>query len=263
MNTDKATPLVLTMTVLIAAANVLRPLERLADEWPKRSEMRADQLAIAAGHGGTLALLGGMRSVVAGGSWLQANLAWERRDPAATTALIELTVAADERPLYFWLNGARMLACDLPEWRLAGFAPAAVRDRVNEEQARQALQFLEKGLRWRGPDPALYIEMANIHLRRRGDVESAARCYRLAAELPAAPYYAARIHAELLHELGQQQGALDWLRRILPTLPADDPLARREVVLERIKALEQELAARSSDMHLRSHSPNISEPQRH
>ena len=206
-------------------------------------EMRVEQMTAMAGHGGTLGLLGGMRSSVASGCWLRANLAWERRDLVATTALIELTVAADERPLCFWLNGARMLACDMPEWRLTDRAPAALRVRVNEEQAQLALHFLEKGLRWHGADPALYIEMANIHLRRRGDAGNAARCYRLAAKQPGAPYYAARIYAELLHEMNQPQEALAWLREILPVLPADDPLARRDVVAERIKALEQELAA--------------------
>ncbi len=236
--------LCVTLATLGAAVFLLRPLEHRAGVLAAQSELRVEQLTAAAGHGSTLGLLGGMRSAVASGCWLRANLAWERRDLAATTTLIELTVATDERPLYFWLNGARMLACDMPEWRLAGSAPAALRPRINEEQAQLALHFLEKGLRWHGADPALYIEMANIHLRRRGDAGSAAHCYRLAAEQPGAPYYAARIHAGLLHEMDRPREALAWLRQILPALPTDDPLARREVVIERIKALEQELAAR-------------------
>ena len=74
-------------------------------------------------------MLGGMRSVVAGGFWLRADLAWERRDPVETTALLELTVAADERPLYFWLNGARILAYDVPAWQPVD-TPLAVRQRA-------------------------------------------------------------------------------------------------------------------------------------
>jgi hypothetical protein len=229
------------LLVLLAVVLLLRPLERRA--WAPVA-LRTEQLTMVAAHGGTLALLGGMRSAAASACWLRANLAWERREARTTTALIELTVALDERPLYFWLNGARILACDLPEWRHDGAAPAAWRARVNEEQAQQALQLLGKGLRWHGADAALYIEMANIHLRRRNDHEAAARYYRLAAEQPDAPYYAARIHAELLRELGRPQEALAWLRQVLPALPADDPLARREVVVERIKALEQEMAVR-------------------
>lgn len=228
--------------LLVAGALLLRPLEHRMNALLAPVAVSSEQLASLSGRGGILAVLGGMRAMVASGFWLRTNLAWERRDAAATTALIELTVAADERPLSFWLNGARMLANDMPEWRLAG--PAAVRQRVREEQAGLALRFLKKGLRWHGADAAIYIEMANIHLRRTGDLESAAGYYRLAAEQPEAPYYAARIHAELLRALGRPREALEWLRRISPRLPADDPAACRAVVLARIQALEQELAAR-------------------
>jgi hypothetical protein len=229
-----------TLTVLVGTALLLRPLEQaLVPAGPEPG-----QLAALAGRGGALAVLGGLRSAVAGGFWLKANLAWERREAAATAELIALTVAADERPAYFWLNGARMLAYDLPEWPLDAAAPAAVRQRAVAEGARQALRFLEQGRRWHGADPAFFIEMANIHLRRLGDTEAAARCYRQAAAQPGAPYYAARIHGELLRELGRPVEALAWLRQVAARLPADDPAARREVVEERIRVLEREVGAR-------------------
>ena len=233
--------LFVALAILFAGVLALRPLERRL----RRSAAEGvspEQLGSLGGQRGLLAVLGGMRSAVAGAFWLRAHLAWERRDSAATAAWIELSVAADERPLSFWLNGARMLAYDLPAWRRP--EPAAVRERAGEAHARLALAFLEKGLRWHGADAALYIEMANLHLRRTGDLESAARCYREAAALPHAPYYAGRIHAELLRELGRPREALDGLRRMLPRLPADEPEACRAVVLARIEALEQELAGR-------------------
>ncbi len=233
--------LLLTAATLFAAGFPLRSLEHGLTI----SRLRpAEQMAEAAGRGGPLAVLGGMRSLLASLCWLRTNLAWERRDAATTAGLIELTVALDERPLTFWLNGARMLAYDLPEWRQDPLAPVAWRMSVNEAYAQQALRLLEKGVRWHGPDAALYIEMANIHLRRRNDPAAAARCYRLAAGQPGAPPYAARIHGELLRALGRPEAALAWLRQVLPGLRADDPLARREVVLARIQALEQEVAAR-------------------
>ncbi len=214
---------------LFAVALCLRPLElRLAGNE----------------EGGVFGILGGMRVVAAGGLWLRANLAWEKRDPAATAALLKLTVAADATPRYFWLNGARMLAYDLPEWRSEPGMPAALRSKLAGEQARMALDFLADGLRAHPHDALLLVEMANIRLRALGDREGAAQLFRRAAEQADAPYYAARIHAELLVQLGRLDEALAWLRQILPALPADDPAARREVVVQRIKALEAQLGAR-------------------
>jgi tetratricopeptide (TPR) repeat protein len=235
----------LVLVVVIAAGVrwTMQPLEERIRAGAEAVEVRGEQLAVAAREGKLFAVLGGMRSMVANGCWLRMNLAWEKSDAAATTRLLELTVAADERPLYFWLNGARILASDIPEWRMRGPVPAAFRSHVNEQQAQVALRFLEKGLRWRGADPAFYVEMANIHLRRRHDLESASRYYRLAAEQPGAPFYAARIHAELLQQLGRPAEALAWLRRILPKLPEGEPMARRAVVIERVAALERRLEA--------------------
>lgn len=243
----KLGPVIVALAALLVARGLVRPFEHRLSADNAGGKFSSEQLVAATSQGGTLALLGGMRSMLASGCWLRTNLAWEKRDLAGTTELIDLTVAADERPLYFWLNGARILANDMPEWRMTGLAPRAYRAVANEEQAQLALRFLEKGLRWHGADPAIYVEMANIHLRRRGDVEAAAHFYRLAAEQPGAPYYAARIHGELLRELHRSAEALAWLRQTLPTLPKKDPMAARDLVEARIKALEREVANRPPD----------------
>ncbi len=240
-------PAIIALVVLLVTRATVRPIERRLSANDGAGKFNSEQFVAAASQGGTLALLGGMRSMLASGCWLQTNLAWEKCDLAGTTKLIECTVAADERPLYFWLNGARMIANDMPEWRMTGLAPKAYRAIANEEQAQLALQFLEKGLRWHGADAAIYVEMANIHLRRRGDVEAAAHFYRVAAEQPGAPYYAARIHGELLRELRCPVEALAWLRQTLPLLPKNDPMAARDLVEERIRSLEQELAIRGAN----------------
>lgn len=233
-----------TLTIALAAwvfgAAALR-------QWPvglPSSGQTTEQQRALVGSGGTLAMIGGMRGAVANACWLRVNDAWERRDAAATEAWIALTVAADERPVYFWLNGARMLAYDVPEWGRDPHAPSVVQRCRVETQARRAVAFLEKGLRWHGRDAALYVELANIHWRRGGDLERAAEYYRLAAGQPGAPAYAARIYGELLRTLGRPREALAWLRELLPTLDAADPLARREVVLARIAELEAEVGAR-------------------
>jgi tetratricopeptide (TPR) repeat protein len=218
----------------------LRHLERRLSDQPAARRAQWGELL---GHGGIVAVLGGMRSVVASGFWLQTNLAWEQRDVQATTLGLNLTVAADERSDYFWLNGARMLAYDLSEWRVSPDAPRVVREKVQREQGNQALEFLRKGIQWHGANAAFYIEMGNIYLRRMDNLTAAAECYRKAAEQPAAPYYAARIHASLLQQLARPEEALAWLKKVLPTLPANEPAARRALVQAWMEALQREVRA--------------------
>ncbi|HWA86039.1 MAG TPA: hypothetical protein VG710_07455, partial [Opitutus sp.] len=58
--------------------------------------------------GGESPTPGGLRAVAADLAWLRANSAWEQRDPARTRTWLNLVVALDPRPAYFWINGARM-----------------------------------------------------------------------------------------------------------------------------------------------------------
>ena len=224
------------LLLLAMTAWGLRPLEhRLAG-----TAIRPGQLSGLGGNG-LMGVLGGMRAAVASGLWLRTHQAWMKQEVIGTRALLQLTVAVDERPLYFWLNGARMLAYDIPTWSLAVDQPLVVQRQAAREGVAAAQVFLEAGLAAHPESTELMIELANIHLRAGGDRAAAAECLRRAAGRPGAPYYVARIRGELLRELGRPQEALAWLREILPGLPADDPAARRTVVEQRIKALEAEL----------------------
>lgn len=226
----------LPLPALAAALLLARPLEL-------RLHVQDTGSGRPAPGTGSLAVLGGFRAAAAGAAWLQANLAWERRAAERTVVFLEATLAADDRPLYYWLNAARMIAYDIPRWR-ADDVPAAVRDRVAHEAAGRALALLERALTRHPARAEIYLEMANIRLRALGDREGAARLFRRAAEQPGAPWHAARIHAELLRELGRPAEALAWLRALLPSLPADDPAARRSVVEQRIRELESLVPAR-------------------
>src|SRR5664280_1778489 len=162
-----------------------------------------------------------------------------------TETLIRLVTIVDDRPTHFWINGARIIAYDIAEWRLSspGSArmPAEVRRRIVEEQAGAGLRFLAAAGDCHPDCAAIWVEMGNIQLYRRRDLVLAAECYRRAAELPDAPYYAARIYAELLRRLGRDQDAYAWLCRLHPILPVTDQAAMSELVLRRIRALERRL----------------------
>jgi hypothetical protein len=67
--------------------------------------------------------------------------------------------------------------------------------------------------------------------------------------LPGEPYYAARIYGELLRRLGREREAYLWLCRLHPNLPTEDPEAMAEVVLKRIRGLEEALSIPEGDKY--------------
>ena len=204
-------------------------------------------LCAGAGCGASAAVLGGFRALAADVLWLQTYLAWAARDVRQTQTLIHLVTLVDDRPLGFWLNGARMLAYDMTQWRLneldgAGPTVAIASKRIREEQAGLALRYLGQARRRHPGSAEICVEIANIHLNIRRDLAAAAFWYRRAAESPSAPYYAARIHAELLKRLGRPNDAYVWLRDLHPKLPRNEEAAMSDVILKRIRDLEEILA---------------------
>jgi hypothetical protein len=240
---------------LWAAGAVVQPLrERLErmNDWVRPSA-RSCQSVQVTGFGLSAAMLGGLRALVADGLWLKTYQAWAACDLPATERLIRLVTMVDDRPVYFWLNGARIMAYDMTEWRRAAHArdrgSAADGRRIVEEQAETALGYLADAHRRHPSSAAVCVETANIHLYRRGDLVSAAEWYQRAAGLPDAPYYAARIHGELLRRLGREREAYLLLCRLHPSLPANDPEAMAEVVLRRIRGLEEALNIPEGDRY--------------
>ena len=246
---SRAKVTVVASAVLLIAGAALRPVEeslRKAESHPGRL-VRARRInAVLVGQGTSMAMLGGLRALVADLLWLKAYLAWSACDLPATETMIRVVTTVDERPLCFWLNGARIMAYDMTQWRLravgrGGAVPAALRQRIINEQAGMALRLLEDARGQHPQSAAVYVEMANIHLNSRADPAVAAFWYRQAATLPDAPYYAARIHAELLKRLGRPWEAYAWLRQLHPTLPPGEEAAEAPVVLGRIRDLERAL----------------------
>jgi tetratricopeptide (TPR) repeat protein len=234
---------------LFSAGVALRPLE--APAWAViragQPALRLESLKDALGQGVTVGLLGGFRAIVADLFWIRTNSIWESNDLPGTQTSIKLVTAIDPRPLYFWLNGSRMIAYDMPNWRIdkaGGYdaVPEAVKRRFDEEQSAVAIRYLQNALEFHPGDPLLILEIANVHLNRLKDVETAAKFYLQATRHPDAPFYAARIHAELLRKLGRNAEAYAFLKQLHPTLPPEDIGAQSDVVLGRIRELEDELS---------------------
>lgn len=130
------------------------------------------------------------RAAVADVHWLRGYLAWARRDPRATRAWLEAAVRTRPEALEFWLQGARVLAYDLPAWSGAG---QAERRAAGDE----ALRWLERARAHHPRAAAPWIEAALVHLRRRDDPAAALQCLDRAAALPDAPAFLGTIRREL------------------------------------------------------------------
>jgi tetratricopeptide (TPR) repeat protein len=247
------------VAVLAVTGLAVRPLEAPAWEWVRARQpaLKLDSLQGALGQGLTVGLLGGFRAIAADFFWIQTHTVWEDRDLPATQTFIKLVTAIDPRPLFFWLNGSRMIAYDMPNWRIVdagGYnaVPQAKQRLIDEEQASVALKYLNEAFDYHPDSALLHVEVANVYLNRLKDTASAAEAYRRAALRPDGPFYAGRIYAELLRKLGRNQEAYDWLKQTYPTLPKTVDRTRgiseftvnsamAPLVLERIRELEAEL----------------------
>lgn len=244
------------MTLLVVGW-ATRPLAdpAWAEVRQREPAFQAQRFESTLGQGLTFGVFGGFRAVMADFLWLRVNGHWEDRDLPATQKMIDVVTTVDPRPLYFWINGARMIAYDMPHWRYDVEAQgrpldSVVQQRIDDEQSRAALLFLDGALEAHPQEPVLLFEIGNIHLRRRHDLTTAGEFYRAAAEQPNAPFYAARIYAVVLEQQGRVREAYEWLRQVHAALPADNPLANADLVLERIRRLEAALGVLSGDQYV-------------
>jgi tetratricopeptide (TPR) repeat protein len=238
------------LTVLLALlllGVVTRPVEAPAWQLVKagQPEMNLQAIEGALGQGLVLGVLGGFRAIMADFLWIRANTIWERRDRVKLDAMVRLVTTLDPRSEFFWINAARMVAYDVPHWRIREEGGhALVPDRRQQvivlEQVQQACAMLERAREFHPQHAKLYMETGQIYLNRLKDHAQAAPWFLLASQQPDAPYYAARVYGELLRRLGRDVEAYAFLKQLYADLP-DDPYAQKDIILERIRELEVSL----------------------
>lgn len=124
------------------------------------------------------AALGGYRSLVGNLSWLRVYEAWEARQAELVRERIRQTVTLCPEESFFWREGARILAYDLPVWRAeraSGPVTIAEWQRWQREAAREALALLAEGRVDRPRDPSLPGEIGRLHWLRLEDPGRAVR----------------------------------------------------------------------------------------
>ncbi|MDG1240984.1 MAG: hypothetical protein P8R37_03825 [Opitutae bacterium] len=236
---------VLLVLILLGAAT--RPIE--APAWQvvsaRQPEMNLQAIEGALGQGLVIGVLGGFRAVMADFLWIRTNAIWERRDRVKLDAMVRLVTTLDPRADFFWINGARMIAYDVPNWRIqeeGGYTdvPENRQRALDREQAEQAFAMLARAREFHPNKAKLYLEVGQIYMNRLKDSASAAKWFLLASQQADAPYFAARIYGELLRREGKNSEAYDFLKQLHIDLP-DDPYAQKPIIYDRIRELEQEL----------------------
>jgi tetratricopeptide (TPR) repeat protein len=224
------------------------PLERRI--WTRleadQPSLKLKNLEEAMGQGILIGMFGGFRTLLADMLWLKGHSYWEKYDLPSTMTMINLATTVDPRPMFFWINGIRIIGLDMPVWRTREAGdyedlPDSLIQRIQKEQAERAIQMIDRALEYHPDRAALYLEKGWFLLDRIKDLDAAAEQYLIGSKQPDAPPYAARIYAELLKRMGRKMDAYQYLRELYPTLSDDDYVDRKEVVKERIQELENEL----------------------
>jgi hypothetical protein len=200
------------------------------------------------GQGLVLGLIGGFRAVLADFVWIRANMSWEREDLSQTESFIRLTTMIDPRPVFFWINGARIFAYDMPVWRIRamgvpwGTFPQR-EERLRSEQALMGLDFIDQALRYHPGNYRLILDSAMIHSMRLNDPNTAAETLAPYVWDEGIPFFIPRLYARFLEDAGRVAEALGFLESLLPTLPEDVIQAQVPIVRERIGDLRARLEA--------------------
>lgn len=146
----------------------------------------------------------GLRRVAAGWSWVQARRAWERGDVRGFRQALLAAVALRPEHRRYWIDGARMLAFDVPQWRGGG---TPERRRGVEE----ALRFLERAERLHPMAFAIPLEIGWLRGWELGDLAGAERALERAARLAPRLRAPAQLRARVLERLGRAEEARAWL----------------------------------------------------
>jgi len=238
----------MSLIALLIVGLLTRPIE--APAWQRlqsgQPELNLAGLDESLGQGIVIGMLGGFRAVMANFLWIRINGVWGRRDLANLEPMLRLVTTLDPRPHFFWINSARMIAYDVPNWRIreeGGYhvVPEWRKKEIDQEQAQQAFEYINRALEFHPDDPRYYLEIGQIYINRLDDPAQAAPWFFKAADQPGAPHFAARIYAELLRRQGKNAEAYAYLKELHARLPDDDPFARKAIILERIRELERTL----------------------
>jgi tetratricopeptide (TPR) repeat protein len=142
------------------------------------------------GQMGFAASLGGLRSLVASITYLQAYVAFEDVDWGRVDSLMTLTTRLQPHEPEYWGDAS---------WHMAYNAASnymnnqdlrfAIRNKLFRDYVQRGIDILDEGLRYLPNNPQLLTRLGDIYRDRQVDHRKAAYCYLTAAAHGAKDYY--------------------------------------------------------------------------
>ncbi|MDQ8185220.1 tetratricopeptide repeat protein [Pelagicoccus sp. SDUM812002] len=216
----------------------------------KQAEESLVSLSVGLGQGITLAALGGYRNIAANLVWVSMYGDWRYRLKSEVAQKMMLAVSLNPDSIYFWIDGSRILANDMPVWQVGDelmntlfTTPEGLE--IRKKYGEQALAFLDKAPERLSQEVPILVEKAAISWRRLEDFDRALAYFKQAVAIESVPNHICRVYAEVLVKNGQVREAYEYLKSHYATLSDDDHTALKPFVSKRIEELKGKLDAGS------------------
>lgn len=195
----------LAAIALFAVAGIVKlPLEqRLSDDLHARSLLE-DPVGIdlreSLGQMGFAASLGGLRSLVASITYLQAYSAFEDVDWGKVDSLMAVTTRLQPREASYWDEAAWHQAWNAASHYLRNESlRAALRNKLFRDHVERGLDIVQQGLRFLPDNPKLLVRLGDLYHDRKPDPAKAAEAYLAAYAHGALRFYERKAAYDLVN----------------------------------------------------------------
>lgn len=224
---------------------LLQPV-RQRSQGEARSGDSIASLSEGLGQGITLAALGGYRNVAANFVWISMYGDWRYRLKPEVLEKMRLAVSLNPYSVYFWVDGSRIIANDMPVWQVGDdFMETLFESEegvaIRKAYGEQALAFLQQAPEEIASEVPVLVEKAAICWQRLGDLDRALVYFKQAVDKETVPNHICRVYAEILVKNGQVRKAYEYLKSHYAELSDDDRTALKPFVQRRIEALKAQL----------------------
>lgn len=205
--------------VIAAGIGKLPWEERFAGELRARALLQepvGGDLREGLGQAGFAAALGGLRSLVASVTYLQAYAAFEETDWGRVDSLMTITTRLQPREAGYWDEAAWHQAYNAASFYLRDPGlRAVIRNRLFRELVERGVEILEEGLRFLPGHPRLLTRLGMVFADRQQDPRKAAEAFLRAYEHGANSFFERRAAYELfkLNEPEANRKAYEILKR--------------------------------------------------